>query len=474
MRAWGAERSIRAGTLRHLLVAEHGHVHAKGVRLQGVRISGQLDLESATLRCPLHLEYCYLDNDGPVVLDYATASVFVLTDCHVAGLKADTLVVTRTLDLAGTTFTRPVWLAGADITGHLTLRCAHLTADEEGDALVALRIKVGGDVLLNSAPGRGPFTAAGAVRLADADIKGKLSLRGAQLTVAGKDGLALDANGLKAHNILMDSAAGWGAFTAAGAVRLDGADITGFLFLRGAHLAANKKGDALLANALRAGSVFLDPAPGEGAFTAAGAVWLQGADITGQLILSGAQLTMAGKNGIALNATGLKAQNVVMEPVPGEGAFTAAGAVWLDGADITGFLFLRGAHLAADKNRIALNATGLKANNVLMNSVPGEGAFTAAGTARPADAQARGSLTGADLTAKSGKTALPGFADPVVDSTGQPRFRSAELIAAGDALVANGLKAGGDVFLDPALARAPSPPQARSGSLTLEWAVRFT
>ncbi len=365
MRAWGAERSIRAGTLRHLLVAEHGHVHAKGVRLQGVRISGQLDLESATLRCPLHLEYCYLDNDGPVVLDYATASVFVLTDCHVAGLKADTLVVTRTLDLAGTTFTRPVWLAGADITGHLTLRCAHLTADEEGDALVALRIKVGGDVLLNSAPGRGPFTAAGAVRLADADIKGKLSLRGAQLTVAGKDGLALDANGLKAHNILMDSAAGWGAFTAAGAVRLDGADITGFLFLRGAHL-------------------------------------------------------------------------------------------------------------AADKNRIALNATGLKANNVLMDSVPGEGAFTAAGTARPADAQARGSLTGADLTAKSGKTALPGFADPVVDSTGQPRFRSAELIAAGDALVANGLKAGGDVFLDPALARAPSPPQARSGSLTLEWAVRFT
>jgi len=49
MQAWGTDRSIRAGTLRQLLVAAQGQVHAKGVRLQGVLISGQLDLESATL-----------------------------------------------------------------------------------------------------------------------------------------------------------------------------------------------------------------------------------------------------------------------------------------------------------------------------------------------------------------------------------------------------------------------------------------
>ena len=55
MQAWGPERTIRAAVLRHLLVEPDWPVHAKGVRLRGMRISGQLDLEAATLRCPLRL-----------------------------------------------------------------------------------------------------------------------------------------------------------------------------------------------------------------------------------------------------------------------------------------------------------------------------------------------------------------------------------------------------------------------------------
>ncbi len=130
----------------------------------GVLISGQLDLESATLRCPLHLDSCYLDNDGPVVLDYATASVLILTGCHMGGLEADNLVVTRELDLTGTTFTGPVRLLDAEITGQLVMRGAQVGKD--GRILSADGLKVGGSVFLDSDADRGAFTAAGAVRLA--------------------------------------------------------------------------------------------------------------------------------------------------------------------------------------------------------------------------------------------------------------------------------------------------------------------
>src|SRR5688572_6023357 len=55
MQAWGPERTIRAAVLRYLLVEPKWPVHAKGVR-----ISGRLDLEAATLRCPLRLSTCFL------------------------------------------------------------------------------------------------------------------------------------------------------------------------------------------------------------------------------------------------------------------------------------------------------------------------------------------------------------------------------------------------------------------------------
>ena len=161
MRNWGDDRSIRAEVLSYLLVAEQWQVHPKGVWLHGVLIKGQLGIESAILRCPLRLESCNLANDGPVVLDYATASVLALTGCRLAGLEANSPVVTRKLDLAGTVFTGPVRLAGADITGLLNMTGAQLTnADETGVAMFADGMKVGGPLFLNSANGKVTFTSA--------------------------------------------------------------------------------------------------------------------------------------------------------------------------------------------------------------------------------------------------------------------------------------------------------------------------
>ncbi len=322
MQAWGEERTIRAVVLRHLLVAEQWPVDAKGVRLRGVRISGHLNLEAAVLRCPLSLDDCHLDAAEPACLDFATASRITMAGCQLAGLTGEMLTA-REVDLSRSTFTGPLRLTVADITGQLNCRGARLAGrDSEGHALYADRLKAGAVYLSEgfTAPG-------GAVRLLGADITGPLICRGALLN--GGDGVnnALAADGLKVGGgVFLDE-----GFTATGAVRLAGGHITGQLSCRDAQLiGCDDEDNALVADRLKAsGGVFLD-----GKFTAPGAVRLLGADITGQLCCRGARLTGYDRDGNALVADWLKASGGVFL----DKGFTAAGAVRLLGADITGQL----------------------------------------------------------------------------------------------------------------------------------------
>lgn len=243
MDGWGPARTVRAAVLRHLLVEPQWRLHSKGVRLRGARISGRLDLESTEVRCPLLLADCYFDSPEPVTLDYATASRIVLARCRVAGgLAARLLVVAKELDLSGSAFEGAVWLAGADITGRLSCRGAQLTGkDAAGNALNGEMMTVGGHVLLGQVS-----TTAGAIRLLGADITGGLSCSGAKLS--GKDaGNALVGSGMKVGgDVLLDQ-----GFTAAAAVHIAAAQIDGSLSLRGAQLAEPA---ALLAGGLRIGN----------------------------------------------------------------------------------------------------------------------------------------------------------------------------------------------------------------------------
>ena len=101
MEAWGEERTVRAAVLRHLLIGKDWPTDPRGVRLRGIRISGPLGLQAATLPCPLHLDSCILDAQL-VCLDQATATVLTITGCHLAGLTGETLIA-KTLDLSGST-----------------------------------------------------------------------------------------------------------------------------------------------------------------------------------------------------------------------------------------------------------------------------------------------------------------------------------------------------------------------------------
>ena len=291
------------------------------------------------------------------------------------------------------------------------MKGAQLTpAGEDGNALVADAIKVRGEVFLDSAPGGGAFTAAGTVRLPCADIAG-LSMTGAQLTRAGKDGNALVADTIKVRSdVLLDSAPGGGAFTAAGTVRLPGADITGPLSMRGAQLTrAGKDGNALVADGLKVGDdVLLESTRDQGAFTAAGAISLPGAQVGGSLSLDGADLKAeAGKT--ALNAYGIQITRTLAwlptNPVLGQVDLEGGSAVELSD-DWTGPRFKQNGYWPQDLRLDGFTYTTIRADNragkagvgqrldwirgsskgKARRSVRGKGATTATGPAATTDA----------------------------------------------------------------------------------------
>lgn len=471
MDAWGSERTLRASILRHLLTETDWAVDAKGIRLCGVRISGFLDLEGSTLRCPLWLRHCFLDDPRPIMLDYATVPLLVVTSCRFPGLHADSVSVAKGLDLSDSTTTGAVWLSGAKISGHLNCRSATLSSDPDGNSLICDGVVVGGGVSLD-----GRFTAQGAVRLLNANVTGQLSCRGAWLglnkdknslvcdgsTVGGgvvldtsPDGRAFTATGAArlyraniggqfscrgaqiganpygnsvvadvakvAGGVVFDTSPDGQAFVGSGAVRLPGADITGSLSCRGARMSANDDGNALVCDGMRVSvDVLLGVSPEGVPFTATGAVRLARAEVVGQLRCEGAQLRGSDSDGDSLVSDWIK----VGGGVALDQGFTAAGAVRLLGASITGSLNCRGTRLSANDDKSALVADGLKVTeDVLLDASSNGGTFSAAGAIRLTRAEIAGQL-------RCGGAHLQGMDN------------------AGDTLVGSGVKVGGSIQLN--------------------------
>jgi hypothetical protein len=424
MKARGEERTVRATVLRQLLVGEQWPVDAKGIRLRRARITGRLDLEAAKLRCSLSLDRCWLDPDEPVCLNYATALRVILTGCRLAGLDGEMLTA-KELDLTSSTLEGPLRLLNADISGQLNCSGARLNgSDDDGNALDADLLTAGGGVFLHKG-----FTAVGAVRLSGADITGNLECSGAHLLGRDRDHNALVADNMKVSGAVFLRR----LVTTRGAIRLYGANIAGQLSCSGAKLnGCDHDGYALFVSKMKVGAnVNLD----EG-FATAGAARMVGADITGQLECGGARLNGSNKDGDALWADGLKAADVFLHD-----GFAAAGAVRLYRADITGSLECSGARLlGCDGYRNALIADNMKVGGVLFL----RGLVTTRGAVR---------LSGADIT-------------------GDLSCSGARLVGrdwSGNALDASGLKVGGDVFLDGGFtaAGAVSLVSARAGGLVV-------
>ena len=328
----GSGPVLRAQVLRDLLLDKK--LPPRGVRLRNVTLTGQLNLQSAIVRLPLELTACHFDS-GPLILDYAKVGLLLLHRCCMPGLRGDTLVATKGIELTGSRFFGPVLLPDARIRGHL--RCTDAKLDkvitdpaeiaEYGGryALICDGMEVSGDVRLD-----GTFRAAG-VLLSGAHIGGTLDCTGATLTARspedGEKNYALRGSGLTTDgDVIFDK-----CVTVQGGIRLSDADIAGELLCHGTRLnGADKSGIALRANDLKVGSnvFFIDEFTSDG-----GRLSMKQAVIGGDLRIEPRRLGQDNR-GVALDAAGTQvAQRLVWcpaEPVRGKVILERAAAGQLE------------------------------------------------------------------------------------------------------------------------------------------------
>jgi len=333
---WGTERTVRAEVIADLLIGdgEAASVAVRGVRLQGARITGELNLEAATLRCPLAPLDCSFAS--AINFTEATAVSVRLSGSHIPTVLTEQLRTRGDLRLdKDFSVLGGVELTSAHIGGVLDCTGGHF-ANADGYALNADGLTVDGGMFC-----REEFSASGEVRLVRAHISGQLDCTGGQFSNAG--GVALNAQELTIDGSLLCRE----EFSATGEVRLLGADIDGVLDCTGGHF-SNAGGPALTADRLTVdGGMFCRKG-----FSATGEVRLLNAHIGGQLDCTGGHFSNAG--GPPLNADGLSVDGSMLC----EEGFAASGEVRLLGAHIGGQLGCRGGQFS-NPDGYALNADGL-------------------------------------------------------------------------------------------------------------------
>ncbi|WP_192340171.1 membrane-associated oxidoreductase [Streptomyces sp. VITNK9] len=245
--AWGPERTVRARVLRTLLLdgpRAEGEVPA--LNLAGVRVTGVLELQYATVDHPVRLRYCHFE-DVPRLYGARLREVN-LSESVLPGLVSHAVRVEGVLRLTRTRFAGMVRLGGAEVTGSLYLESTRIQApDTEGPVLQLNQAVLGADLW---APG---LVARGEVRLDGARVTGTVNLTDAVLDRPG--GTALKAETLAAESdVLMRNA------EVRGRLELRGARIPGRLDLSHARL-ANPDGTAIRASSCVIGELWLRQCP---------------------------------------------------------------------------------------------------------------------------------------------------------------------------------------------------------------------
>jgi hypothetical protein len=259
-----------------------------------------------------------------------------------------------------------------------------------------------------------------------------------------------------------------------GVVRLTGACISGPLTCSGAEL-RNDSGPALYADSLQVGHI-MDL---RGGFTATGSgedgtVNLRGADISGQLTCSGAELH--NRSGPALNADSLK----VGQDMYLRGGFTATGSgdygtVRLSGAHIGGSLECDGAELHYDSGP-ALHADSVQVGqSIFLRS-----GFTATGSGEDGTVRLTAAHIGGQLVCI--EAVLRNDSGPALSAddlqVGQVMYLSDGFTATGSgdggAVRMNGARIGGELDCSDAELRNESGPVLNAESLQVDQDMSLT
>lgn len=187
--AWGPERTVRAGTIRALLLGAGEKTPGRypAVRLRGARVTGRLDLMGATVGYALVCEDCYFE--APLRFVESSTKTVRIVGSRMPSFNGARMRVEGILNFFRSRIETGVRLDRAKVAGEVTLRGAEVGRDADGLAVAADGLAVDGNLECNAG-----FTAGGVVRLRGARITGSLNLDDARLTVPGP--LALDARNL--------------------------------------------------------------------------------------------------------------------------------------------------------------------------------------------------------------------------------------------------------------------------------------
>ena len=296
------------------------------LRIPGGRVGG-LQGWGARIGGDLHAPHLVVD-DGRIDLANARIDGDIVFR-RATGPDNGRLVM---IELGATTIARDLDLNGAQL------------ANPSGPVLVADRADIGGGVFLRGEDGW-PFDAIGEVRFPGAHIGGSLSAGGARLW-AGASGKALVVDRADIGGGVFLISDGDQRFAAQGEVRFSGARIGGTFRTSGARFRAGRADKALSAGGADIGGDMLLISDGDRRFEVEGEVHLVGAMIGGSLSASGSRLRTA-TSGYALVADRASISGDVLLGCDGDLRFEAEGAVRFRGAQIGGNLDVTGARLRA-------------------------------------------------------------------------------------------------------------------------------
>lgn len=334
---WGPERTVRAEVIADLLIGdgEAAAVAVRGVRLQGARITGDLNLEATTLRCPLALLDCSFAS--AINLYEAMALSVRLSGSHVPGIHARQLLTHGDLRLdKGFSVSGEIEVAAAHIGGMLDCRGGQFS-NPGGIALTAARLSVDGNMYC-----RQGFSASGEVRLPGAHIGGNLDCTGGQFSNAS--GYALSAEGLIVGRDMFCRE----GFSANGEVLLRAAHIGGQFSCTGGHF-SNPSGRALNADGLTVDQGMVC----RQGFVATGEVHLRGAHIGSHFSCDGGHFS--NPDGSALNLE----------------RATVSSLLFMESVELKGILDLTAAKTSSYRDNLASWPEKLRLDGFVYDNIEG-------------------------------------------------------------------------------------------------------
>jgi hypothetical protein len=251
---------VRAGLIRELLLGRHGELDPSGIRLDGVRVEGTLNLNRVKAAVGLVFNDCTIDE--PIQARYASLPDLLFFGGHCAGIHAD----------------------GLQIDGDLFLFDGiHVTGDDTNGTIRLLGARIGGDLAFSGAEISN--TTSTALDAAGLQVSGHMFFRdGVQITGQGRRGAVNLVGARIASNLEMTATE---ITNATGpAIIVSDANIGGGLFLKhGNRITGHGEGGALSLSNVRV-SLHADLADMEITNPTGIALYANGLQVDGSLYLS--------------------------------------------------------------------------------------------------------------------------------------------------------------------------------------------